>query len=560
MFSSMTIKRRLMMFVALVCGIQLFVAGFVFVQLKSIEGHISGVSHRDIPVIVSLSKVTEHQLEQRISYNKAFRFALTARNNPEQQQQQQQKFNTEKNHFYQISEQIEKEWLEIESQFMGAIEVGYPEEQEEFRLANQQLKDITEKHHEWLEKIDEIFVSLEEGRFNDADQQDHFATEKAEITSFRIESLLEEVEIFTEEAVIAIEHQAQMLENVLLIAAAISILVAVTMSNVILKNIYKGLNKISAGLATQASGDFSQKVRVDEPGIIGELQKNLEGARISTNEMIAKVAEDVSLAVKELNKASNAVRSNSDAQSSEIIHVATAVNEMAATAQEIANNASLTQEATENASRQSGESLRVNQEAMVQMNQLIESLTQSSAALTELEKNSTNIASVLDVIKGIAEQTNLLALNAAIEAARAGDQGRGFAVVADEVRSLAQRTHDSTSEIETMIAQLSSVTKDAVETMRKSCDMGDKTIGLSSQSADYLSQASDATTRVTEMNQQVASAADQQSEVVEEINVNVNRISDMAEESASEVANLVTAMDKLNLITSSLQSSVGRAS
>lgn len=556
MFSSMTIKQRLMMFVALVCGLQLFVAGFVFIQLVSIEDHIKGVAHRDIPVIASLSKATEHQLEQRIAYNKAFRFAVDVEHNP----QAKEDYAKEKSHYFEVGEKIEKEWIEIENQFINAIEEGSLKEQEEFQSAKNQLSDIVIKHQKWNVRTQDIFIMLESGRFFDAEKTDHALAVIAETTTKKIEGLLEEVEHFTENAVIEIEHQAKMLENVVLLTAFAAVFIASLISMFILKSIYEGLKKVSDALARQASGDFSQKVEVEDVGIIGELQKSMERARKNTNEMIAKVADDVNHSVHELNKASQAVKSNSDAQSLEIIQVATAVNEMSATAQEIANNASLTQDATENASRQSGESLRVNEEAMCQMNQLIESLTQSSAALSELEKNSTNIASVLDVIKGIAEQTNLLALNAAIEAARAGEQGRGFAVVADEVRSLAQRTHDSTSEIETMIAQLSSVTKDAVETMRKSCDMGDKTIELSSQSANYLSQASDATKKVTEMNLQVASAADQQSGVVEEVNINVNRISEMAEESASEVAHLVSAMDKLNIITSSLQSSVGKAS
>ncbi|KXF82774.1 chemotaxis protein [Enterovibrio coralii] len=550
----MTIKQRLTMFVALVCGIQIVVGAFIFYKLAYIEGHVQGVAHRDIPVLESISKATEHQVEQRVHYNKAFRYALEIGKEPNAEAN----YAKEKAYFYELGEKVDKDKKQIKTLLADGVASGTPEEKRAFTAADAKLTDIVTLHEKWMVHVEDVFKELEGGHFHEAEVLDEVVGQEAETTTKMVDSLLTDVGKFTEAAVIDIEKRAVILEYTVVGSIVLALIVAIIMSKIILNRIYAGLNKVSAALAVQAAGDFSRAGIVDEPGIIGELQKNMEGTRKSTNAMIAKVANEVSEAVNALNAASQSVKQNSDAQSGEIMQVATAVNEMSATAQEIANNASLTQSATESASSQSSESMRVNNEAMNQTQELIESLTQSSAALTELEKNSGNITSVLDVIKGIAEQTNLLALNAAIEAARAGEQGRGFAVVADEVRSLAQRTHDSTSEIETMIAQLSSVTKEAVDTMQKSCEMGDKTIELARQAGDYLSQAGEATTQVTDMNLQVASAADQQSSVVEEVNINVNKISEMSAQSAQEVDSLVQATNKLNQIARDLQQSVGR--
>lgn len=551
----MTIKQRLTLFVAVVVSLQVVVAAFVFFKLSSTENHIKGVAERDIPAITALAQSVEYQLQQRIAYNRAFRFAIEAQADPKYSG----RYEAQKSEFLSTGEKVGEQFQNIEQFLSAAALKGSPEEQQMFKQTNTKLGELAQRHSQWEAKVQEAFVALNAGNIAQAEAIDETIGAEGQSLSLYADQLLRDIEVFTEEAVHSIEAQAVLLEVIVVAAAFVAALVSIVISRIILARIYDGLNKVSDALHVQAEGDFSHVTVIDEPGIIGELQKNLEGTRQSTNKMIAKVAQDVSAAIAVLEQAADAVKFNSDAQSGEIMQVATAVNEMSATAQEIASNASQTQQATEEASGKSSECQRVNSEAVSQTQRLIESLTQSSAALTELEKNSANITSVLDVIKGIAEQTNLLALNAAIEAARAGEQGRGFAVVADEVRSLAQRTHDSTSEIETMIAQLTGVTKEAVDTMQKSCEMGDRTISLSHQSADYLNQASQATSVVTDMNLLVASAAEEQSGVVEEININVNKISEMAEESASQVDSLLAATHRLTDIAQNLRQSVGLA-
>ena len=215
--------------------------------------------------------------------------------------------------------------------------------------------------------------------------------------------------------------------------------------------------------------------------------------------------------------------------------VATAVTEMVATVEEIANN---THEAANKA-----ETTHLNAEkgkagvdtTIAQIDQLSDTLLESENVVQELAKDSDTIGSVLDVIRGIAEQTNLLALNAAIEAARAGEQGRGFAVVADEVRTLASRTQDSTQEIEGIISSLQSRTKDIVAHMATCRAQGQESADQASSAGEMLEEITHDVSTIMEMNTAIATAIQEQSTVASEVNQHVVMIRDVAE-SAGEAA------------------------
>jgi methyl-accepting chemotaxis protein len=166
--------------------------------------------------------------------------------------------------------------------------------------------------------------------------------------------------------------------------------------------------------------------------------------------------------------------------------------------------------------------------------------------IQKLESDSNNIGGVLDVIRGIAEQTNLLALNAAIEAARAGEQGRGFAVVADEVRTLAQRTQQSTEEIQHMIEQLQSGANNAVQAMKLGRDRAESTVQQAMQAGESLDAIKAAVGTITDMNTQIASAAEEQSAVAEEVNRNIINISDVAIKTTENVNETAEASAKLS--------------
>jgi methyl-accepting chemotaxis protein len=162
------------------------------------------------------------------------------------------------------------------------------------------------------------------------------------------------------------------------------------------------------------------------------------------------------------------------------------------------------------------------------------------------------------VIRSVAEQTNLLALNAAIEAARAGDQGRGFAVVADEVRALARRTHDSTAEIEGLIASLQRMARSAVEQMDSSRSLTQRTVGLAALAGDALARITQAVSTIEQMNQQIAAAAEQQSVVAESISESVIRVRDIGEQSASASQQTADSSVELARLGGALQNLVAQ--
>lgn len=213
--------------------------------------------------------------------------------------------------------------------------------------------------------------------------------------------------------------------------------------------------------------------------------------------------------------------------------VATAVTEMGATIDEIAGNTENTANKAQATNVNASNGMKEVEQTVARISALSADLQQAALVMNELERDSNTIGSVLDVIRGIAEQTNLLALNAAIEAARAGEQGRGFAVVADEVRSLAQRTAESTRQIEQIIKGLQKRTKDIVTAMQHCRDQGEAGVEQAGVASQLLSTITQDVTLIMDMTTQIATAIEEQSHVAAEVNKNVIRIRDISEDSSA---------------------------
>ncbi|WP_213663345.1 methyl-accepting chemotaxis protein [Stutzerimonas stutzeri] len=245
-------------------------------------------------------------------------------------------------------------------------------------------------------------------------------------------------------------------------------------------------------------------------------------------------------------------------QRSETDMVASAMNEMSATVQEVARNANQTATASNDADRESKSGVHVAGEALDGIDSLIQDIEKAAVVVRQLEADSASIDTVVGVINGIAEQTNLLALNAAIEAARAGEQGRGFAVVADEVRTLASRTQKSTEEIQRMIEQLQQGVGNAVQAMIAAQSRARSGSDCVARAAQSLGAIADEVGTINEMNTQIATAAEQQSAVAEEINRNITNISRIADTTSADATQTSQISEELVRLAAELNRLVGQ--
>ena len=325
-------------------------------------------------------------------------------------------------------------------------------------------------------------------------------------------------------------------QMVLLVVALVSVFLAIgylygafyVSTRATLKGFGSTLNQVAAG-------DMTVRVNVHSQDELGELGEVFNGTVAKIRDLIDLVGQTVVEVERQADRVELVSGESSQAvtaQRGQIEQVATAMNEMSATAQEVARSAAAAVSSAQSVNDEtvSGRAMVESQVGSIQ--RLASEIDQSVGVINQLAADSASISQVLDVIKGIAGQTNLLALNAAIEAARAGEQGRGFAVVADEVRNLAKRTHQSTEEIEQMIGRLQNGVGATVTAMNGSHQMVESTVNQSAQVQQALENILGAVGMIVDQNQQIAAAAEQQTAVAHDIDMNIVEINQAGERTA----------------------------
>ncbi|MGE8504921.1 MAG: methyl-accepting chemotaxis protein [Pseudomonas sp.] len=348
---------------------------------------------------------------------------------------------------------------------------------------------------------------------------------------------------------------------ILLTCLGLALVFGIASATLITRQIVPALRSALHNVQRIASGDLSQQDSVQRTDEIGQLQQGVSAMTSSLRQLIGHIgdgATQIASATEELSAITQQTRAGANEQKLETDQVATAMHEMTTSVQDVARNAVETAHAVELTAQDASNGAQIVRKAIEQIDSLSGEVELTGEAISALAEESGRIGSMLDVIKSVAEQTNLLALNAAIEAARAGEAGRGFAVVADEVRGLAQRTQQSTQEIEALIAALQQGTLKAVQRMEGSRSLTHNSVELARQAGDALQSITASIGNAQGMTQQIAAAAEQQGAVAEEINRSVLNVRGITEQTYTASEQTSQASQELARLGSTLQNQMQR--
>ncbi|MGC7893155.1 MULTISPECIES: methyl-accepting chemotaxis protein [Vibrio] len=326
---------------------------------------------------------------------------------------------------------------------------------------------------------------------------------------------------------------------------ALSLVVAWILSNMIVAPI----QKLQAVMRELAQGNLTIRADADGENEISKLGKDVNTTTSqlhATVDHLNRISEEVASASTELAAVMTQAESNAQQELSEIEQVASAVNELASTANNVSDNATVADSTAREADELAKSGLAIFKESAQASLQMSEALNHAASVVLRLKEQSEQINDVVEVIRGVSEQTNLLALNAAIEAARAGETGRGFAVVADEVRMLAARTESSTKEIRVIIEELQSQSILANDSMQTSIEMLARNGELTQRANDALVGITESVSDINDSNTQVATAAEEQSQVTQDINRNVVNMSELVNQNVTGISQSASASAELS--------------
>ncbi len=554
-FSYFTIKTKLTCLFLSTLVMLVLSLTYALLKLDGIGRELKSIS-ADIHITSAVSEITINQLEQAVYFERSLRFGLEIEKHPNAKVS----FENSVSSFYNYNDKVSSELKQGEI-LARELETNARTitEAEEYQHVKKLLIEIEDQHTLYVQHAQAVFLFIEERKYNQAMAKSELLAHEEENLDRSLEVLLLELESFTEAAAKKAEEDEQTAFKYLITIAFFSIITLLSISILISSSITSSLLTALRGAEDIAEGVLNSEIKVMNKGSVGRLEQALLNMRNNLRELVTEMASSsrsLSSAATDLSAISTISNDSIQEQKNKIVQVVASVNELSYSIQEVANNAATTSESAKDAKKEAHGVHQVVQGTIEAIQVLAGGIEDAADAINQVGLDSNAIGKVVDVIKEIAGQTNLLALNAAIEAARAGDKGRGFAVVADEVRSLAQRTQESTAEIEEMISNLQKGAKNAINMMETGRSQVKQSVEHVSQAEFALESITSSVDSINQKNTEIATAAQEQSETSEEINQNISLLSELAEKSSCTVEQTSISTKKLASMALKLQDNI----
>lgn len=422
---------------------------------------------------------------------------------------------------------------------------------ETFARDAQTIGNAFSQYIELAKRSTGVFNAYDNGQLSQSEYQQFYASYRSagEVLIQQIEKFSTDLNQFAQQAMLDTADEADAVLNKAILSIFAVLAGALVFAYFISGKIVAPIFALRSVMARLSEGDLTVTAPSDGENEIAQLGKdvNVTAERLNqTVDHLNRISEEVASASTELAAVMLQAEGNAHKELAEIEQVASAVNELASTANNVSDNATMADATARETDALAKSGLSIFEESSQATAQMSNALNDAAQVVSSLKQQSEQINDVIEVIKGVSEQTNLLALNAAIEAARAGESGRGFAVVADEVRMLAARTQDSTVEIQTIIEELQKQSVLANDSMQDSLEMIAKNSELAQRANDALVGITESVMNINDTNTQVATAAEEQSQVTQDINRNVVNMSELVNQNVAGISQSASASTELS--------------